>query len=91
MKAPELLEAAANHMRDRADTYDRPEGERSMAATVRAFNEVAGRDLSESEGWLFMVVLKLVRDRAREGGHADSQEDAVAYAALMGEARRNGA
>lgn len=85
-KAPEILEAAAGHMRDRAATYDKPEGERSMAATVAAFNAQTGRDLTEAEGWLLMVNLKIVRDRQR-APHKDSLEDLTAYSALMAEAR----
>lgn len=88
--APQMLEKAYNHMADRAATYDKPEGERSMASTVRAFNVVTGRDLSESEGWLLLGLLKMVRDRQRPAGHQDSCEDLVAYAALYGEARLGG-
>jgi hypothetical protein len=88
--APSLLEAAAGHIRARASTYDKPEGERSMAATVQAFNAITGHVVSESEGWLFMELLKAVRDYTTKGGHADSQEDRIAYAALGAEARRAG-
>ncbi len=88
--APDMLEAALKHMLDRASTYDVPGGERSMAATVAAFNAITGHKLTESEGWRFMELLKIVRDHAAKGGHPDSQEDAVAYAALAGEARRAG-
>lgn len=90
MTAPEMLDAAARHIRDRAATYDKPEGERSMGQTVAAFNAITGRDLRESEGWLLMELLKAVRDFTTPGGHADSQEDRVAYAALGAEARRAG-
>ena len=38
-------------------------GERSMASTVKAFNALTGHNLTESEGWEFMVLLKLVRGR----------------------------
>ena len=82
-----LLERARDIQVQRAKDYDQPGGERSMANTVAAFNIITGRDLSESEGWEFMVLLKLVRDRSVPGGHRDSLEDAVSYAALMGEAR----
>ena len=85
--APELLERAAGHMRDRAATYDKPEGERSMGKTVAAFNAVTGRDLSEAEGWLLLDILKQVRLFQRPGYHADSAEDHIAYAALMAEAK----
>lgn len=85
--APALLAAAAQHMIDRAATYDKPEGERSMGATVAAFNAVTGRDLRESEGWLLLGLLKMVRSEQREAPHRDSIEDLIAYAALFGEAR----
>lgn len=73
-------------MRERAATYDKPEGERSMAATVTAFNTITGHTLTEAEGWLLLQVLKDVRQWQRPGYHADSAEDCVAYAALKAEA-----
>lgn len=85
--AASVLTAAAQHMQDRAATYDRPEGERSMAATVAAFNAIAGADLTKAQGWLFMAILKQVRLFQRPGYHADSAEDAAAYIALMAEAK----
>ena len=88
--APELLGRAAMHMHDRASTYDEPEGERSMGKTVTAFNAVTGRDLTESEGWLLMALLKQVRLFTRSAYHGDSAEDAIAYLALMAEAKGAG-
>lgn len=85
--APELLDAAVCHMRHRAATYDQPAGERSMGRTVAAFNVITGRDLSESEGWLLLQLLKDVRDRQGGQPHRDSLEDCIAYAALKAEAR----
>ena len=85
--APELLQRAAQHMADRAATYDQPEGERSMGKTVAAFNAVTGRNLTEAEGWLLLDILKQVRLFQRPGYHADSAEDHIAYAALMAEAK----
>jgi len=87
MTAPQLLEKALGHMLDRAATYDQPAGERSMGRTVQAFNIITGRDLSESEGWLLLQLLKDVRDRQRNKPHQDSLEDCIAYAALKAEAR----
>lgn len=89
MKAQDFLAAAQSHMADRAKTYDRPTGERSMARTVAAFNEITGHSLSESDGWMMMMLLKAVRLTQRATYHADSAEDLVAYAALLGEARSN--
>ena len=88
--APALLDAAAKHMRDRAATYDKPEGERSMGKTVEAFNTITGRDLRESEGWLLMALLKMVRSETGGDPHRDSIEDLIAYSALFGEARIGG-
>jgi hypothetical protein len=87
MKAEHILNKAAQIMQDRGTQYDKPEGERSMGKTVQAFNIITGRDLSESEGWLLLQILKDVRDRQRSFAHQDSLEDCVAYAALKAEAR----
>lgn len=85
MKAHEILQAGLGHMNDRAATYDKPDGERSMGATVGAFHAITGHALDEEEGWLFMALLKLVR--SQQGAfRADSYEDGAAYFALMGEA-----
>lgn len=88
--AAELLGRAARHLHDRANTYDKPEGERSMGRTVAAFNAITGRDVTESEGWLFMAVLKQARLFARSDYHSDSAEDGIAYLALLAEARGAG-
>lgn len=85
--APDLLNAAAKHMADRAATYDQPGGERSMGKAVAAFNAITGRDLSEAEGWLLLQLLKDARLFASTAYHADSAEDCIAYAALKAEAR----
>ena len=84
--AIELLHAAADLMAERGKDYDQPDGERSMARAVAAFNAVTGRDLTETEGWGFMLLLKLVRQHQAKGWHKDSGRDAIAYAALMAEA-----
>lgn len=89
--APQLLNKAAGHMQSRAATYDKPEGERSMAATVAAYNAITGQQMTEANGWLLMTLLKMVRDNQRQDPHVDSIEDLVAYASLYGEARLAGA
>ena len=90
--AANILTAALGHMRERAATYDKPEGERSMGATVDAFQAVTGVSMTEEQGWLFMALLKAVR--SQQGVYrADSYEDGAAYFALAGEAAvrdRNG-
>lgn len=88
MKAHEILEAGIGHMKDRAATYDKPDGERSMGATVSAFEAVTGVRMTEEQGWLFMALLKAVR--SQHGAYrADSYEDGAAYFALAGEAAAN--
>ena len=91
VSALDLLDAAAKHMRDRADTYDKSTGERSMEQTVDIFNRFHGTALSETQGWHFMQILKDVRLFSRpEHPHRDSIEDGVAYAALKGESMLKG-
>ena len=89
ISAIEFLERAADLMLERAQEYDSPEGERSMGRTVAAFNVLTGNILSEQEGWLFMMLLKLARQAQTDTWHQDSSEDAIAYAALMAEAWQN--
>ena len=91
MKAPDILKKSAQHMLDRATTYDKPEGERSMAKTVQAFNAITGRDITTAEGWLMLAVLKQVRAFQNPGKpHVDSLEDGLAYLALMAEEMLSG-
>jgi len=80
-----ILEDAAATMRERAAQRDKPEGERSMAATVAAFNALTGHNLSERDGWFFMVVLKMSRACATPTGRPDDYIDLVAYGGLAGE------
>ena len=86
MNATDILSKAAQHMEDRAATYDKPEGERSMAQTVAIFNLHHSTELTEAQGWHLLQILKDVRLFTRPGYHADSAEDGVAYAALKAEA-----
>lgn len=88
--APDLLDAAAGHMRNRAATYDKPEGERSIAQVVTAFNAIHGTDMTEVQGWHFMSLLKQVRAFSSGKAHRDSLEDNIAYSALMAEAMLKG-
>ena len=83
--APDLLNKAAETITERGQNYDKPEGERSMQATVTAFNAICRRDLTEEEGWQFMDCLKSVRAFTGSKMHADSLIDKIAYAALLAE------
>lgn len=84
MKASEFLEAGIRHERDRAATYDKPQGERSIPPVVVAFNALTGHTLSDEEGWLFMMLVKA--SRSQQGIYSqDSYEDGAMYFGLMGE------
>lgn len=85
MNALDAMGEAAQTIGQRGKDYDKPEGERSMTATVAAFNAVTGAHMSESDGWLFMLLLKQVRQYQKPGFHKDSAIDGIAYAALMAE------
>lgn len=87
MKATDALKRAAEIMDERGKQYDKPDGERSMGSTVHAFNAITGHRLTESHGWLLMLLLKQVRQFQCEGFHQDSAEDAIAYAALLAESK----
>lgn len=85
MKAPQFLQAGLDAMQQRAATYDKPEGERSMSATVEAFKAITGHAITEEQGYLFMAILKAVR--SQQGNYsADSYVDGAAYFGLAGEA-----
>lgn len=84
VNAADVVKQAAQHMEDRAATYDKPEGERSMAKTVAMFNVLTGNYLTEEEGWYFMALLKMVRSQQGDF-KLDNYEDGAAYFALAAE------
>lgn len=78
-----FLREAQRALQDRAAVRDQ-EQERSMARAVSTFNALTGLGMSETDGWVFMCVLKLAR--ARQGAfHADDWTDLAGYAGLAGE------
>lgn len=86
MKSNEFLQAAIDVQKERGAQYDKPSGERSMGATVAAFNCITGFTLEESDGWMLLSILKLVRQSQNpEKYHHDSALDFVAYASLYAE------
>ena len=82
--AKDILNNAAAEMQDRAASRDTPEGERSMGRCVKAFNAMFGTELTETQGWQFMELLKMARS-AGGAFRLDDFTDGVAYAALAGE------
>ena len=81
--APAILQEAKRCIGDRASERDQ-ESERSMARTVAAFNAMYNLNLTEEQGWMFMVFLKAAR---ASGGSfkLDDYVDGAAYFALAGE------
>ena len=79
-----ILQNAAAEMLDRAASRDTPAGERSMGRCVKAFNAMFGTELTETQGWQFMELLKMARSVGGEF-RLDDFTDGVAYAALAGE------
>jgi hypothetical protein len=81
--APEYLATAKAEMEDRAASRD-VGAERSMAKAVAAFNVLYSRNLTETEGWQFMSLLK--KSRGAQGAYReDDYIDDVAYCALAAE------
>lgn len=89
--AQEILRNGAKTIDDRAAQRDMPNGERSMARAVAAFNGLVGGDrrLTETEGWLFMTCLKAARATAGTT-NMDDYVDGAAYFALAGECAARG-
>lgn len=87
IKAHTICQSAIVTMVERGKTYDKDDTqeERSMGKTVAAFNALTGHTLTEEQGWLFMVTLKMAR--AQQGEYKDDNYlDGTAYFALAGEA-----
>ena len=87
MDASAILTEAAATIKSRAAERD-VEQERSMATAVKLFNEITHYDLTEYEGWMFMVCLKLARNRqGTMSFNRDHLLDGMAYMALALESR----
>ena len=87
----DYLKQAAAIQEQRGKDYDTEGGERSMAAVVEAFNALFGHNITETQGWQFMSLLKKRRLHSARGHHKDSAEDDVSYTALAAESsERNG-
>ena len=65
---------------NRGKGYDKGQ-ERSMEATVTAFNAVTGLELTEAQGWQFMMMLKMVRENRQHKD--DNILDLACYGALL--------
>jgi hypothetical protein len=83
-QAYDFLKDAADQLGIKAQLRDQPQGERSMAKTVATFNAATGHTLTESDGWKFMVFLKMIRGQQGKF-NADDYIDGAAYFGLLGE------
>jgi hypothetical protein len=86
-KASEILDAAITTLEDRAASRDVSQ-ERSMARTVEIFNAIGNCQLSELDGWMFMVALKIARS-CQGAINPDDFIDLAGYSALAGECAIN--
>jgi hypothetical protein len=82
--AADILISGAEIIDQRGKQRDKPNGERSMALTVKMFNARYGADLTEAQGWAFMTCLKHARMAAGKFNE-DDYIDAVNYEALHAE------
>ena len=71
-------------LKERAKEYESPKGEKSMEQITHLFNTLFNKDLTPTQGYVFMVLLKLVRATKR-GFKEDTYIDAINYIALAGE------
>ena len=81
-----VLQTAFNTIHQRAADRDVKQ-ERSMKATVEAFNAIHGTKLTEAQGWSFMTLLKMKRSFTGDVFRDDDFVDEAAYTALRAEAR----
>jgi hypothetical protein len=82
-----ILNDAAATLKQRGADYDGKGyqgGERSMEATVAIFKAWTGVELSEQDGWRFMIALKMARSMTGKP-KLDTYVDMAGYTALLGE------
>ena len=82
--ATSILAHCAELLAERGKDYDDGE-ERSMGKVVEMFNVATGHNLSETQGWLFMQLVKIVRQETSKVVHKDSYLDDTSYSALKAE------
>ena len=78
-----ILQQAEAMIAERGKRRDNGQ-ERSMQRIVKTFEALTDHKMTEVEGWLFMVVLKLCRERT--GSDIDNWIDGAAYMGLAAEA-----
>ena len=81
--ATEILEEATITLNSRGSSRDNGK-ERSMKKCVESFNSMYGKDMSVTEGWMFMVFLKISRSTSGDV-NVDDYVDGAGYFSLAGE------
>lgn len=89
MKPERILKEAALTLQQRGVERDTPNGERSMQRAVEIFRAITDIDLTERQGWTFMLALKMAR-MTRGKPNPDHFVDLAGYAALLGECALEG-
>lgn len=82
-----ILEEATKTLRQRGIDYDGKGyqgGERSMEKTVDIFRAMTGIQLSELDGWRFLLCLKMARSTTGKP-KLDTYVDMAGYSGLIGE------
>lgn len=87
--SPDILKACLEVQEQRGASRDAPNGERSMKRTVDMFNACFGTNLTETQGWQFMVCLKMARS-VHGDFNMDDYIDGTSYFALAGECEAKG-
>jgi len=90
MQAVDFLNLAEQILKERGAERNQSSGERNMEKIVSMFNTLTGNNLSTSDGWKFMILLKIVR--AETGQYKqDDYIDGCSYFSLLGEEKsKNG-
>lgn len=88
MKATDFLRESLETLEEKAKLRDQPNGERNMKKTVDAYNILTGSNMSEKDGWLFMLILKITRMQTGKY-NPDDYIDTNCYSSLLGECAEN--
>lgn len=83
VKADEILKISQQILAQRGQLRDLSQGERSMSEIVKLFEQLSGIELTVSQGYTFMMALKLVRMKRKS--IFDDMVDLINYTALLGE------
>lgn len=79
-----ILGKVSDIVKERGTQRDLIEGERTMSKCVHTFNALTDLNLTEQQGWIFMMILKLCRMQ-RGSFKEDDYLDTIGYSALLAE------